>query len=199
MGNLNKQDKLNKQKASQVPRWLWVDGEKWYLSSEKTAEFFGVSNRTLLNWDNASGGTLKKDTGWWDVQAIVRWQLDHEKSDAARKLKSEADLKTEQATKARIENEESKGKLIPKADVENEWARRIVELKNSLQALGRKIAGRISDPDTRIEVEKLISDEVYEMLSQYSREGVYTPNKPVKAKKPAAKKKQTTARKKVKK
>jgi hypothetical protein len=31
------------------------------------------------------------------------------------------------------------------------------------------------DPDVRLEVERVITDEVYELLEQYARDGVYTP------------------------
>jgi hypothetical protein len=173
--------------AGKIPRWLWLDGDKFYLNSEKTAEFFGVSTRTLINWNDQSGGALKKDTGWWDIQAIMVWRTDHETSNEARKLKAEADLKEEQAERARRDNEEKAGQLILATEVHTEWARRIIELKTGLLAMGRKAAGQFSDPDVRIEVEKIISDEVYNLLKQYARGGKYTPTG--RAPKPKRKKK----------
>lgn len=159
-----------------LPKWLKVEGDNFYLSSEKTAEFFDISMRTLLNWDEKADGTLKKEYGFWDIKAIMLWRAGEAgTSDLARKLKAEADLKEEQAIAKKFENEVEQGLYMAKADIENEWSRRVVEIKTSLLSLARKIAGCFSDTDIRIEVEKKIGEEVYNMLEQYSRVGQYTP------------------------
>jgi hypothetical protein len=159
-----------------VPRWLWIDNEKFYLNSEKTAEFFNVSARTLLNWDEKSGGALKNSTGWWDIKAIMEWRNgEGEESDFARKLRAEADLKEEQVKEKKLENEILIGEYYKKFEVEQEWAMRIIEIKNSLLALSKKIGSEISDPGIRIEVEKMVAEEVYNYLDQYARTGKYTP------------------------
>ncbi len=164
-----------------VPRWLWVEGEKFYLNSEKTAEFFSVSERTLLNWNEKSGGALKKDTGWWDTQAIMEWlSKESSGSDAARKLKAEADLKEEQVAAKRLENAIERGEYLKKSEVSQEWATRIIELKNSLLALAKLIGSLMTDPNLRIWVERVITEKVYEFLEQYSRTGKYTPKQTTK-------------------
>jgi hypothetical protein len=159
-----------------LPRWLKIENDKFYLSSEKTADFFGVSIRTLLNWDEKAAGSLKNSYGFWDLKAIMEWRSDGKVSDASRKAKAEADLKEEQALAKKFENEVERGQYMAKAEIENEWARRVVEIKASLLALTRKIAAGFSDPNIRIDVEKKIGDEIYIMLEQYSREGQYTPS-----------------------
>lgn len=161
-----------------IPRWVRTEEGKIYLNTEKTAEFFGVSDHTIRDWDGKAGGNLKLNRGWWDIKAIMEWRSGaNDESDLARKLRAEADLKEEQAAKAKREREILEGQYIAAEEVHSEWARRISEVKSGLLAMAKKIAGQFSDPDLRIEIEKITSDEVYDLLDQYSREGKYTPTK----------------------
>lgn len=151
------------------------------MSSAKTAEFFNVTDWTIREWGDK--GCPKEKRGWWDVKAVMEWlgkvrpSEGKEESDAARKLKAEADLKEAQAKKEALEYEAMLEKYFLKEEVEEEWAMRIHEVKNSLLALSKKIGSTITDPDMRIEIEKSISEEVYNMLEQYARYGKYTPKK----------------------
>ncbi len=161
-----------------IPRWVRVINDKILLNTEKTAEFFGVTDHTIRDWDAKAGGILKIERGWWDIKAIMEWRSGaNEESDAARKLRAEADLKEEQAAKARREREILEGQYMAVEEIHTEWARRISEVKSGLLAMAKKIAGQFSDPDLRIEIEKIVSDEVYDLLEQYSRDGKYTPTK----------------------
>ena len=171
---------MQKPKKTTKPavRWLRIENDKVYLNSEKTAEFFDVSDRTIRDWDDKAGGFLKLARGWWDIKAIMEWRSGtNEESDAARKLRAEADLKEEQAAKAKREREILEGQYMAVEEIHTEWARRISEVKSGLLAMAKKIAGQFSDSDMRIEIEKITSDEVYDLLDQYSRDGKYTPTK----------------------
>jgi len=172
-------------KPTKAPvRWLRIENDKFYLNSEKTAEFFDVTDRTIRDWDDKAGGILKLTRGWWDIKAIMEWRSGaNSESDVARKLRAEADLKEEQAAKAKREREILEGQYLPVEEMSSEWARRLVEVKSGLLAMSRKIASQFSDPDIRIEVEKIASDEVYDLLDQYSRDGKYTPYKQRKGRK----------------
>ena len=170
-----------------MPRWLRITGEEpgaggeeVLLNSQKTAEFFGVTVKTLNEW--AKQGCPKHARGWWNPKDIVAWRgeaTDEDTKEAmsvlARKLKAEADYKEAKAAAAVRQNEILEGQFMPRDEIESQWARRVTELKAGLLALGNKIAGQIMDPDVRLEVERVITDEVYELLEQYARDGVYTP------------------------
>jgi len=167
-----------------VPPWVLVIDGKIALRAEKAGEFFDVDERTIRNWDAKANGTLRIKRGWYDIKAIMDWRSgQNAESDAARKLKAEADLKEEQATMARIEREILEGKYLSVDEVYTEWARRVSEVKSGLLALSKKVAAQFSDADIRIEVENILSDEIYDLLSQYARKGKYTPSKARKSRK----------------
>jgi hypothetical protein len=170
-----------------IPRWLKIEGETVLLNSGKTAEFFGVTVKTLAQW--AKEGCPKHARGWWNPKEILAWRgeaTDEGTKEAmsvlARKLKAEADYKEARAESAIRQNEILEGQYMPKDEIETQWARRVIELKTGLLALGNKIAGQITDPDIRLEVERVINDEVYELLEQYARDGSYTPKATAKVK-----------------
>jgi hypothetical protein len=165
----------NDKTQEQIPRWLWIDGDKIFLNSEKTAAFFNVSPRTLINWDARSGGTLKKDTGWWDIKVMLEWKMNGEDSDEARKLKAEADYKEAQVKKAQLENDVRIGELFPANEIFKEWTGRVVELKTGLLAMGRRVGSHFTDPEMRTAVESAVQEEVFDLLGQYARNGKYTP------------------------
>jgi hypothetical protein len=169
---------MNMAKAKAViPRWVWIDGDRFYLNTEKTALFFDVADRTLREWDEKANGTLKKDRGWWDIQAVMEWRNgEDDDTDMARKLRAEANLTEAKAAKAVREMEILNGQYLPADTVYSEWARRVAEVKSGVLAFSKKVAGQFSDPDVRIEVEKILADEAHDLLEQYSRTGKYTPS-----------------------
>jgi len=174
---------------SELPRWLKIEGERALLNSGKTADFFGVTVKTLAQW--AKEGCPKHSRGWWDPKEILAWRgeaTDEDTKEAmsvlARKLKAEADYKEARAEAAIRQNEILEGQYMPREEIETQWANRVIELKAGLLALGRKIAGQIADVEVRLEVERVINDEVYELLEQYARDGVYTPRATKKPKAP---------------
>lgn len=175
---------------NQIPRWLKItdeaSGEEVLLNSQKTADFFAVTVKTLAEW--AKQGCPKHARGWWNPKDVMAWRgeaTDENTKEAmsvlARKLKADADYKEARAAAALRQNEILEGQYMPREEIETQWSRRITELKAGLLALSNKIAGQITDPDVRLEVERVITDEVYELLEQYARDGVYTP-KPIKRK-----------------
>lgn len=168
-----------KNKSDTIPNWIRIqEGGGFHLNSEKTADFFGVTPRTLLDW--AKKGAPKVQRGWWDPKAIMEWRGSvesdsGENSLAVKKLKADVDYKEAKAIREQRMNQILEGEYVPVAEIETEWSRRVTEVKTGLLALTNKIAGQITDPDIRLEVEQVIRDEVYELLEQYARDGTYTP------------------------
>ena len=46
-------------------------GKWWIRSTAEVCEFFGISNKTLNNWEKR--GAPKLSYGKWDLQALVEW------------------------------------------------------------------------------------------------------------------------------
>lgn len=174
---------------AEMPLWIRIEGEQIWLNTASTAEFFGVSRMALSDW--ARKGCPKAGRGWWDIKAVMEWlgrspgsEGQGEISLEARKLAADAEYRESKAAREKIALAALTETLIHKEEVAAEWSRRVLELRSSLLALSRKLAGHFPDPAVRSVVEGVISDEIYDYLEQYTRTGRYTPKA---AKKPAKK------------
>ncbi|MGI6558577.1 MAG: hypothetical protein ACOX20_06385 [Limnochordia bacterium] len=145
-----------------LPNWIRFEGDGFTLNSAATARFFGVTPRTLSDW--AKRGAPKEARGWWDPRAIMDWLgkatslQGQEMSLEARKLKADAEYREARAEREQRTNAILEGQYIAKDEVEDEWARRVTEVKTGLLALSNKIAGQISDSKIRLEVEQVMRE-----------------------------------------
>ncbi len=162
--------------------WYRVDGERILLNQESVARFFQVTTRTIRDW--VGRGCPEEGRGWYDPAAIMRWRGgEGRKEDAgaagetmeARKLRAETLYRERKAEREQIQLDALKEMYLPREAVADEWASRIIELKAGLLAMARKAAGAVADPGMRRIVERVISDEIYDLLDQYARAGTYTP------------------------
>jgi hypothetical protein len=174
---------------SEISKCVRLDGDNILLNTTFTAHVFGITRKGLADW--AKRGAPKAGRGWWNLRELIAWTGRAPGSDGkgeasaeARKLHADADYRELKAARERISLELDAGRLMRIDDVVDEWTRRVAELKVALLSLSRKIAGQISDYDTRRMIERLIADEVYNFLEQYSREGKYTPSRAIKTKPP---------------
>lgn len=164
---------------AELPNWLKIEAEQVLLSTAKTAEFFAVTRETLSSW--AKKGAPKEARGWWSPKTLMEWlgksqgQQANEMSMEARKLKADAEYREEKAKREKRMNEILEGQYLPADEIENEWARRITEVKTGLLALRNTIVAQFSDPDIRLVVERVLTNEIHELLEQYARDGAYTP------------------------
>lgn len=158
---------------------LTVDG-RLLISTAALSKAMSTSAKTISEW--AKTGMPKESTGWWDLAAVLAWRGQsvgagraEEMSDEARKLKADADCREIKAVREKRMLEVLDGLYVEKAEIETEWARRIIEMKSALLLLAKKVSTEFTDAPIRRTVEKVITNEVYVMLEQYSREGAYTP------------------------
>lgn len=165
-----------------MPNYLRIENGEIWLNTEKAAEFFSVTPKTLSDW--AKRGAPKAARGWWNIKELMVWLgrspgIDGagEKSPEARKLAADAEYRELRAAREKLALGALAERLMPIEEIAAEWARRATELKTALLSLSRKVAGQISDPDVRRVVESVIADEVYAFLDQYSRAGKYTPQR----------------------
>ena len=167
--------KSSNDKGGELPSWIRIEGKKILLNTKMTAYFFSVSTRTLSNWHQK--GCPKYDRGWWNPKKIMQWHHENNDEDnlAAQKLKAEVRYKEARAEREMRTLEVEEGEYLEKEEVKEEWVRRVIEIKNGLLSLSRKVAGQIPDQETRALVEGVIEDEVYDLLEQFARRGRYTP------------------------
>jgi phage terminase Nu1 subunit (DNA packaging protein) len=164
-----------------MAKYCDIDDQEIILSSKAMQYVFGISDRTLTNWER--DGCPKLGMGRWPLSQVLKWRsgaLDYEATGNDRaalkdkKLKAEALKTEEQARKAKMEREVLEGKYILKEDAYKAWASRIVELKSGLMNLTKSLPPEVADQDART-AEAAIRREVVNLLEQYSREGEYTP------------------------
>lgn len=170
------------EKPKRKPRpWYRIDGDRVLLNTEAAARFHSVTDRTLRNW--VQEGCPQEKPGWYDPAAIMRWRNGDGRSGgsaagesmAARKLEAETKYREAKAKREQLALEAQQGLYFSKDEVEAAWAGRIVELKAGLLAMARKAAGGFADAELRRNIERVIMDEIYDLLDQYSRTGQYTP------------------------
>ncbi len=170
-----------------MAKYCEIRGNAIVLSSQAMQNIFGISDRTLTDWERQ--GCPKLDRGQWPLREVISWRSGAIDSTAAgndagklrsMKLRAEAALKATQATKARREMEILDGEYMRKEDIEQEWAGRIVELKAGLMNWVKALPPTLENTGARA-IEATLRREVVGLLEQYSRKGKYTPkttNKP---------------------
>lgn len=136
---------------------------------------FGVTRKTLNEW--ADKGAPKADRGWWNPKAVLEWKgsatavLDPEQYNEARKLKADIMYKEAKAAAAELALSAKRGEFLPRAEVEREFATRILEVKSILTGMGALVSSRFTDAEQRAEVRQVIESEFQRALEQYSRDG----------------------------
>ena len=73
-----------------------------------------------------------------------------------------------------MEHDERQGKLILLEDIKRRWSSRLLEFKAALLEMPKLVAFRFTDPDIRMHVEEELNIFVVEILTRYSRDGIYT-------------------------
>lgn len=162
--------------SESIPSWLEVDGQRILLNAKSTAEFFGVTERALLEW--VKRGCPKESRGWYDIKAVMDWRGSTtgpkaaELSAEARRILAEAKFKEAKAAMAAMDQAVMEGKYIEKAEVDRTWATVGTQLKANIMAWVRTLTPQLAHQDMR-SVEKVMSGAVYDLLEQLSGQGKY--------------------------
>jgi phage terminase Nu1 subunit (DNA packaging protein) len=159
-----------------LPSWIGIDEQRILLNSKMTAEFFGVTERALLEW--VKRGCPKESRGWYDIKAVMEWRGSTtgpkaaELSAEARKIAAEAKFKEAKAAMAVMDQAVMEGKYIEKAEVDRTWATVGTQLKANIMAWVRTLTPVLAHQDMR-SVEKVMTGAVYDLLEQLSSKGHY--------------------------
>lgn len=147
----------------------------WIVGLKEICNFFSISHETLANWRKR--GCPQEAYGKYDLQKVVFWKFGsgNEASPESRKIKADVARAELRAKKEQLQFEVMAGQFIPKDEVEQEWASRVVELKAGLMCLPRELAGEFTDTIVQRTVEAKAREKIFSLLESYSRDGTYTP------------------------
>lgn len=161
------------QKASHLLMKETEDGQL-IVSSEVLKRIFGVTQRLISDW--AMQGCPKYDRGWWNLKDVIEWrglgrQKGEKKSDEAKKLEADADLKYAKARQEELKLAEMMGELIPKELVEATLASTFSSIRQRLLALPNDIRAECFTlyPENTTGVTKLADKAVRECLDYMAR------------------------------
>lgn len=144
------------------------------VSSEVLKRIFGVTQRLISDWQMQ--GCPKYDRGWWNLKDVIEWrglgrQKGQKKSDEAKKLEADADLKYAKARQEELKLAEMMGELIPKELVEATLASTFSSIRQRLLALPNNIRAECFTlyPENTTGVTKLADKAVRECLDYMAR------------------------------
>jgi len=157
--------------------------DKWWVRGNAEAcEFFGVSSRTLSDWEKR--GAPKEGYGRWDIKKLIEWKSgagtsDGAKSPEIRKVTAEADWKESKAAQEAIKLAVTEGRYMATDEVTADLKRLFTTLKRSLTAIGHDVATELNtfDPDAALAGKKVVDDAVRNALQQLAEKGEYMQRK----------------------
>jgi len=148
------------------------------------AGFFEVTAKTICAW--AKMGMPKESYGSYNLKKCFDWWCEN-----IERTKEDNDPKITElrAENLRIKNDRERMKrdteremLFPKAEIANEWVKRVVEIRQGLLTLPVKLPPLLEGKPAD-EMRPVIKTVIYRLLEAYSRGSKFTPAKKTKAKK----------------
>ena len=154
------------------------NANKFIYSTQDAAEFFGVHRDTLTDW--ANHGAPKVGRGKWNLKELMEWRyktdsLPGKESPEVRKLKAEADLKEIKKQQEAIRLAVQEGKYISVEQVSHDLTLALVSLKNSLLAIGHRVAAELDsmDLETATAAKGIVDRCIREALEELSKGNIY--------------------------
>lgn len=145
------------------------------FGTNEICEIFGISRDTLSVW--AKKGAPKEGRGSWDIRKLIKWRYG-EKSDSpeARKNAADASFREIKARKEQIALDLLEKKLIERGEVDKQWTSVGIQIKNNLLVWSKSLTPHLAHQDMR-NVEAILSEAVYDLLSQLSTSGKFKEKK----------------------
>jgi len=162
-----------------------VDGEgekpPERIDGMQAAALYVGSSRRMLSYHIKKGHLKQNPDGTFDRSELDRFLEKYgrktEEPGSLGEQKAAADLRFRlaKAASAEMNLAREQGALISRDEVQSEWSSRNVELKTALLAWSNKLPPLLFGLDRR-EMSSVLRDEVYYLLSRFSREGRWTPS-----------------------
>ena len=148
--------------------------DKFLVSTEELAKIVHKQRRTVQRW-RARGLPVRPD-GLIDLREFFLWY--QETFCKLPKSSLDKEIKKVKLEREKLALSLELGESLPRSQVEEEWAKRILEFKQGLIALEFRISGLLSDKTgkPRAVVQKILREEVRDLLNRYARDGEYTPS-----------------------
>ena len=158
-----------------------TDNGDLIASTKALCDLFQVDKATISRWHKK--GCPKLDIGQWSLKDVIGWymarlEVDPNNPEARelrdRKILAETLYREERAKIQKIGRETLEEQYISREDVINKWNARVVEVKAGMTTWVNRLPSMLSNRKAN-DVEKILTDEVYEFLNQYHKNGTYIP------------------------
>lgn len=150
-------------------------GGKVIVGTEYVGHFFGVEPRAVRYWVDAGCTKLKRNQ--YDLKAVFDWWWSNIAQDRAIAEATDNSINEakriywwEKAEGEKVKNKRESEQLIPRQEIAAEWAARVSEIANGLQALSMRLPPLIAGKEAR-EVRDIVKLNVRQILENYSRTG----------------------------
>ena len=136
------------------------------VSTADLIKIFGVTQRTVAEWGRTN--CPKVGRGEWKLKDVVEWRglcrlgdATNKESDAAKKLRADAEYKDAKAKQEAVRLQEMLGNLVPIEMIQEQWAFTFADIRQQLMKLPNDIRARIhtSYPECSEDV-SLIAEEI---------------------------------------
>jgi len=158
-----------------------MEEDKWIISTGDLCDLFQISYAALDKW--LKNGCPKFAHGKYNLRDVITWKTGgytpaEGEAPAAdlrsRKLKADTEYREERAMRERLLRETLEDLYFRKIDVEEAWSLRALEAKSAFMLFEKTLPMELVGK-TENEIEQIIAARVREVLSDYARDGHYTP------------------------
>ena len=140
---------------------------RFIVSTKVLADLFGMTTANLKHYTTKRGMPEPVSRGLYDLGAVLQWADECAKANHAPASEAEAITRKTlaQAEKEELRVAEMKGQLVEKGPAVRFVERGIIQARNVLTLLARKIAARV-EQDYRAEVTEIVEGEVESALAE---------------------------------
>ena len=142
------------------------------VSTSDVCDFFGVTRETISEW--TKNGMPKVATGAYHLKACFDWWCENINKDNDDETLTKAKRKywTAKAEEMETKVAQTKGNLISKEEVVEQWCWRIGEFRQAMLSLPVRLPPILEGKPVR-EMRDIIQREAHGILEGYSREGKF--------------------------
>lgn len=153
-----------------------TENHELIVTSEVLTRIFDVTPKAISTWSQQ--GCPKYNRGWWNLKDVIEWRglgkaKGEKKSDEAKKLQADAELKTAKARQEELKLAEMMGELIPVELVEAQLSQTFSTIRQRLLALPNEIRTEAYTlyPEYSTEVTRIADKTVRECLDDLATHG----------------------------
>ncbi len=147
-----------------------IAAEQIIKTQKEAASYANVNTRTIRRW--VKNGMPRTEQGFY-IKGMLDFYKKNEGTapdeDKLRQQKAEASLKETKFQLAELELKFKQGEFLKREDYEKQQIAKIIAVKRALLVLGRKIAPRVAKLRNIRGVQKIINEEVRNIIERFAR------------------------------